>query len=382
MSGGNLMVYMWLGQGTIALFIFALGACTGSFLNVVAYRLPRGKSIVSPPSACPGCKTRLGLRENLPIFGWLMLRGKCRHCGIKISPQYLLMELVVAVLFVVLWFLWGVDARALSTVGIELGAWRPEWALTSMKLVWPIFMLGIILVGALVVSTLIDAQTFTIPAVIPWIVMAVALVVHPMTAYYVGGHGGLGGSSFLWAIPAPAGGWGWPFVYAALGGLAGLVLANILLFTKLIPQSFGDFPDWEREAEAKLAEAKRAAEAAGESIGEPEAESLGPVLVRTLLLTGPAIAGMFAGTVALTNAGKPMLGMAVGGVGWAGHRHGPSRGDWSEVARRRRPERGRPAVGPVPARPPGDAQGSLFVGTGDRADAGRGVVRAQARRAR
>jgi len=310
---GNLTLYLWLAQGTIALFIFALGACAGSFLNVVAYRLPRGLNIVSPPSACPECHTRLGWRENFPIFGWLLLRGKCRHCGVRISPQYVLMELVVATLFLLLWVLWGIDSAALETIGVELGAWRPEWALTSIKLMWPMFALGIILVGALVVSTLIDAQTFTIPAVIPWIVMGVALVVHPVHAFFVERAGGLTSSPFVWTIPAPEGGVGWAFIYAALGGGIGLVIANLLLALKLIPRSFADFMEWEKEAEAAYEDAKKKAEAAGETPAEPEGEAIGPVLVRTLILTGPAVAGMFAGTVALASYGKSLLGMALGG---------------------------------------------------------------------
>ncbi len=310
----NLVFYQWLAQGTIALFIFALGACAGSFLNVVAYRLPQGLNIVSPPSACPKCKTRLGWRENFPVFGWLLLRGKCRHCGVKISPRYLLMELLVAGLFLLLWFLWGVDFRALQSIGIDLGDWRPEWATTSMRLMWPTFAIGIILVGALAVSTLIDAETFTIPAVIPWLVMVIALVVHPVHAHFVAQAGGLRGSPFPWTIAAPDGGIGWLFVYTALAGMIGLVVANALLAARLIPRSFADFEEWEKTAEAALEEAKQKATDAGEEISEPEGEALGPVLVRTLLLTGPAVAGMFAGTLAGMRGGNQLAGMAVGGM--------------------------------------------------------------------
>ena len=62
-----------------AVFIFAFGACVGSFLNVVAYRVPVGRSVVSPPSRCPQCGSKLSWHENLPIVGWLLLRGRCRR---------------------------------------------------------------------------------------------------------------------------------------------------------------------------------------------------------------------------------------------------------------------------------------------------------------
>jgi leader peptidase (prepilin peptidase)/N-methyltransferase len=80
------------------------GACIGSFLNVVIFRLPLGQSIVSPPSRCPKCGYRLKWYDNVPIFGWLLLGGRCRHCKNLISVQYPLVELVTALLFVlVVW---------------------------------------------------------------------------------------------------------------------------------------------------------------------------------------------------------------------------------------------------------------------------------------
>ena len=316
MTSARLLLLQWLAQGTIIAFVFALGACAGSFLNVVAYRLPRGLNIVTPPSACPACGKRLGLRENLPVLGWLMARGTCRGCGARISPQYLLMELTVALLFTLLWFLWGVDSRLLAEAGIHLGAWRPEWAAGSMTLMWPMFALGIVLVGALVTATLIDAQTFTIPAVIPWTVMAIAFAVHPVHAAFVASAGGLTASPFPWTIPAPAGGGGWVFAGAALGGIAGLVIANALLYWRVIPRSFADFEEWERRAEAALRAAQDHAGPAEprEDVPLPAAPSLRELLTRTIVLTGPAIAGMFAGTLALAPAGRAMTGLAVGGA--------------------------------------------------------------------
>ena len=81
-----------------------LGACVGSFLNVVIYRVPLGQSIVSPPSRCPKCGARLQWYDNLPIFGWLLLGGRCRTCRNPISIQYPIVELITALLFVlVVW---------------------------------------------------------------------------------------------------------------------------------------------------------------------------------------------------------------------------------------------------------------------------------------
>lgn len=71
---------------------FALGASIGSFLNVVAYRLPNRMSVVSPPSQCPGCGHRIAWYDNVPVLSWLALRGRCRRCAARISVQYVMVE--------------------------------------------------------------------------------------------------------------------------------------------------------------------------------------------------------------------------------------------------------------------------------------------------
>ncbi len=71
-----------------------LGAVLGSFINVVIYRIPRGKSLVSPPSSCPQCHTRLGVAELVPVVSFLALRGRCRHCRAPIAARYVVVELL------------------------------------------------------------------------------------------------------------------------------------------------------------------------------------------------------------------------------------------------------------------------------------------------
>src|SRR3954451_1463488 len=86
-------------------FLFLLGACVGSFLNVVIWRLPRGESLVTPPSHCPKCNHKLAWYDNVPIFGWIFLRGKCRYCSERISARYPIVEFVTAALFVATYIL-------------------------------------------------------------------------------------------------------------------------------------------------------------------------------------------------------------------------------------------------------------------------------------
>ena len=91
------------------IFFFVLGAIIGSFLNVCIYRMPRNESIVRPGSRCPGCGTPIRFYDNIPIVSYLILRGKCRKCGQAISIRYAAVELLTAVLFAVLFWLFGLS---------------------------------------------------------------------------------------------------------------------------------------------------------------------------------------------------------------------------------------------------------------------------------
>lgn len=79
-----------------------LGLVIGSFLNVVIWRVPRGESVVRPASHCPSCGRPIRARDNVPVLSWLMLRGRCRDCGARISVRYPLVEILTAALFVVM----------------------------------------------------------------------------------------------------------------------------------------------------------------------------------------------------------------------------------------------------------------------------------------
>jgi leader peptidase (prepilin peptidase) / N-methyltransferase len=119
----------------IALAVVA-GLLVGSFLNVVAYRLPRGESLVRPRSRCPSCGTQLRAVDNVPVVSWLALRGRCHHCGAGVSARYPLVELVTAGLYA-------------AVVASQDDAAR--------------IVLGLLLVTALVPITLIDVDRRIIP---------------------------------------------------------------------------------------------------------------------------------------------------------------------------------------------------------------------------
>jgi leader peptidase (prepilin peptidase)/N-methyltransferase len=136
-----------------AILVFILGASVGSFLNVVVYRLPYGKSLLRPPSSCPSCESRIRPWQNIPVLSWLFLRGKCANCKIPISVRYLLVELAMGLLSLALFFdLANGFITPESLVGVEM--WRDLFGPFAVYLGF---------IGALVSITLMDLDHFIIP---------------------------------------------------------------------------------------------------------------------------------------------------------------------------------------------------------------------------
>ena len=105
---------IWHSRKVVIFFFFLLGIVIGSFLNVCIARIPEGESIVSPRSRCPQCLEPIKAYDNVPILGWLWLRGKCRACGKAISPMYPLVELATGLLFVACYLSFGLTAATIK----------------------------------------------------------------------------------------------------------------------------------------------------------------------------------------------------------------------------------------------------------------------------
>lgn len=139
-------------------FVFLIGSCIGSFLNVVIWRLPREESIVTAPSHCPACNEEIRWYDNVPLLGWLWLRGKCRFCQVGISARYPLVEGMTGLLFLFLWLL----------------ATRPQRPLAPSAMV-----AYMILCALLVAITFIDFDHMIIPdaLTLPGVLAALAFAI-------------------------------------------------------------------------------------------------------------------------------------------------------------------------------------------------------------
>ncbi len=238
----------------LTLVVFALGASVGSFLNVVIYRVPAGLSLLHPPSRCPKCLHQLRKRENVPILGWIWLKGRCAHCRTPISIRYPLVEAATGILFVATFWLFG---WSWQTVGY--------WIFLS----W------------LIALSLIDLDTMTLPNVLTQSGLVGGLVFQMVlgfvtTSTFIGTiaqlmHGLVGAVLGLWLVDiitlvgtialgqsamgagdaklaAMMGGWlGWQFMLlagflaCAMGAFVGGGAIALGLLNRRQPMPFGPF---------------------------------------------------------------------------------------------------------------------------------------------
>ena len=169
-------------------WLFTLGAVFGSMLNVGIYRLPRAERfwkalrlMVYPPSHCPRCSERIKIYDNIPILGWLRLRGRCRNCRGTISIRYPLIEFLTGLLFVVVYCFevpawWGgIDQSSVFHILGPTGWPNSNWMSPLMLLHWR-YAMHIVLVIALVVATFIDIDLRIIPDAVTLPAMAIGVM--------------------------------------------------------------------------------------------------------------------------------------------------------------------------------------------------------------
>jgi leader peptidase (prepilin peptidase)/N-methyltransferase len=214
-------------------FVFALGCCIGSFLNVVVYRLPRDKSLVTPPSACPSCGQHIRFYDNIPLLSWLVLGRRCRYCKTPISPRYFIIELLTGLVFLGLFILYFyTDVRSHVQPFLERG--------------WLIYLLDITLLAAFIAASAIDLERWIIPLSLCWFVTAAGLIGSAVGGFIIN--------------PTLIRAYGLlPFASARTGALAagaaiGLVVSCVLLASGLIKRSYEpndpDGDQTEREEDA------------------------------------------------------------------------------------------------------------------------------------
>ncbi len=227
----------------IAILVFTLGLIIGSFLNVCVYRIPRQESIVFPASHCPDCGKKIKFWDNIPILSFLLLKGRCRFCGKKISIRYPLIELLTATLLLLLFLKYHLTLSFLTLsffacVLIMISAIDLEHLLIPNKIILPSIMIGFLFMFIAGYERLLES-------LLGFIIGGGVLLITAIIAPYFLKQEGLGGGDiklaaftgiFLGRFVLMALFWGF-----LLGGLAGLVL--IVMRNKKLkdPMTFGPF---------------------------------------------------------------------------------------------------------------------------------------------
>lgn len=216
-----------------------LGLLIGSFLNVVAYRVPRGLSVVHPPSGCPGCATAIRARDNIPVLSWLLLRGRCRTCSMRISPRYPLVEAGTGAAFALVGFVFGApvlaatDTATVVAASLVLAAYLYFAAIAIALslidldvhrlpnvLVLPSYGVALVLFSAASIAT--GSATPLVVALIGGALLALAYLA--MAVVYPGGMG-FGDVKLAGVVGLYLGWLGWDAL--AVGSLAAFVLGGL-----------------------------------------------------------------------------------------------------------------------------------------------------------
>ena len=162
------------------IFVIVLGALWGSFANVCIYRLPIEKGVVSGRSFCPKCTNLITWKDNIPIISFLLLNGKCRKCKKKISSQYLIVEIISILIFLAIYFIYGISITTLL-----------------------LMILGL----SFLIIFFIDFKHYIIPNVITFSMMSLGFIksfvpdLHPMFPNYLNSLiGGIFGYGIIWSI--------------------------------------------------------------------------------------------------------------------------------------------------------------------------------------
>jgi len=223
LSGKDLYQAMAV-ESLTSLWFLAVGASLGSFLNVVVYRLPRRESVIWRPSYCPRCHSPIRLTDNIPLFGWVILRGRCRDCWLPISMRYPLVELAVG------WMVWALAQRELISGGASLPArainrmagatwvvWTPDWGLMAIFAYHTLMLLLITAWALMVWDGRQPPRRFALFALVTGVGLPILMPsLHPLPPL---------DPAFWQAMVAPASA---SHTFAGLGALSGMGLGGVL----------------------------------------------------------------------------------------------------------------------------------------------------------
>ena len=205
-------------HGLWTFYFFAVGACVGSFVNVIIYRVPKKLSIIRPGSRCPSCGSPIGWRHNIPVLSYIALKGRCARCGAEISARYPLVELITAFLFALCFIRFG---------------------LTPSSAVYMFFSSALVAVAFIDLDEMIIPDVITLPGIVAGLLCSWLVLPISVTDALLGMLAG-GGVFFLIALAVPHGmGGGDIKLMGMVGSFLGLKSVLITIFLGSLFGSIG-----------------------------------------------------------------------------------------------------------------------------------------------
>jgi len=227
--------------------ILFAGICVGSFLNVVIYRVPRGKSIVKPSSRCGCCKSPLPFYRNIPIWSYLSSGGRCAQCGIFYSPRYLWVEILTPLLFLLTWWTLGWGLHSFFIMGFIATLMAGSFIDLDLRIIpdsltlgaWAVTLLIIALAGDQLEITFMDAVLGSAVGYLSFYILSRGY------ALMMGDEGLGGGDVKLMGFIGAVLGWQGVVTTTFLASFLGLVVGLTLIFgmgkSRKYPLPFGPF---------------------------------------------------------------------------------------------------------------------------------------------
>jgi len=214
------------------ILIFSLGLIVGSFCNVCIYRIPRNESVIYPASHCPKCRTKIKPIDNIPLLSYILLKGRCRNCGSKISIQYPVVEFLTGLIYLIIYLIYGLSIQSLVYIILSSALIIIAFIDLQEQIIPDVISLPGIVVG-LILSFIVPYMSFINSALGALVGGGIILIIAGVGSIIFKKEAMGGGDVKLTAMIGAFLGWRYILISLFLGFFLGALTGIILIMTKI-----------------------------------------------------------------------------------------------------------------------------------------------------
>jgi leader peptidase (prepilin peptidase) / N-methyltransferase len=212
--------------------VFVLGLIVGSFSNVCIYRIPRNESVIYPASHCPKCRNKIKPIDNIPLLSYILLKGRCRNCGSKISIQYPLVEFLTGLIYLIIYLIYGLSIQSLAYIILSSALIIITFIDLQEQMIPDVISLPGIVVG-LILSFIVPYMSFINSALGALVGGGIILIIAWVGSIIFKKEAMGGGDVKLTAMIGAFLGWRYTIISLFLGFFLGALIGIILIMTKI-----------------------------------------------------------------------------------------------------------------------------------------------------